>query len=335
MYDSIIQNAIKTCDGRVIKALANKGQLVNNSILPSIMEQGYDYDVLKTCVKRYYESDNPSNYHSISSPMHFFMPNLTKGVYSSVTYKVKTLIMAAWKYDSNSLFSQLPKEILLEILSYDGIDEPPYWDFLRFIVETYPKVHQIEKMTAEEIARFLPLVWKYWDLPSFAKFKIEVTDALFGRDYNKLHKENSLHLDTLLNWSLKYLQRMPTEPKSKIPVHPNSLTKYCLHTISDKALSILRLIIEKNVCTYFDFGYFWVESQNNNIYMAAGFSAILADNKPAIDLLLDHDVLVENYAHNQTLNQLFSRFPVALHWRQYIFDYRTKKFNKAKKNNNK
>lgn len=309
----------------MIKFIPQKGCHIDGPSLRALMSRGSRYDTLTVCWKTYLSSTEV--YYPEDSS---FLNALAQKKYSEVTYKIRTLIMMAWKYDQHCLFRQLPKEIILEILSYEYIDEPPYWDVLHMVVETHKFPGRIFSSPRDEhLVKIFPLIWKNWDLPSYSLVKTNFILRMKAVCYRDLPPSVA---ETCLNWATRFLRRstdLPTETRT------SQLTQYCLLKESTTTLSLFKLMLEKNVIdreSLHRINYFQITTTST--FCPAIFLPFTTENKPMIELLIEHDLFVDRvgdtYSACSIEKYLRVYCPEKLHLLRYVDEYRAKKRAKKK-----
>jgi hypothetical protein len=317
-----ILQPIRKCDERVIQLLVReKRRSINLSAMQALLERGSTYDTLKICWQSY-RSDTSER----GALMPEFFQKLENKKFADAGYKVRPLILMAWNFDKNCLFRQVPKEIMMEILSYDGIDEPPYWDFLDFVIKDRTKTYrnQSDQQRLEmrgwgsaDLLKVIPLIWKNWELPSYSAVKKELMTALYDRDYQKVELNVR---NTLLKWTLKFLQRMPDPPN--IVYGSSNLSRYCLLTPNDITLSIFKLLNEKKVLKLYNLRqteYFqWGSTQ---LHQPLPYLAILGENLPIIEILIDNNIMFQTAAELTEIRKFLLDYPEKQHVITFIRNY--------------
>jgi hypothetical protein len=273
-------DAASKCDERVLRLFVEKGLSFSGAPFKTILQRGVSYDTLKICWKSFLPNSEKEG-----SLIQDFLQNLDGKKFKTVTFKNRALIMTAWKFDKNCLFRQVPKEIMMEILSHDGIDEPPYWDFLEFVIEHYGALDrqgQLAHFSYGELRIVIPLVWKNWDLPTYS-FKTSVMKALYSTDYSTASPNIAADLNY---WALKFLQRLPNPPSYDSAGLPK-LAKHCLLTPNNTSIAIIQLLITKNVITPNTFLYKSSVAEGTVNVPAVFAHTVLGENKPMIKFLVE------------------------------------------------
>jgi hypothetical protein len=300
------------CDERVIKKLAQTAE-IDQLAIKTLFQRGSTYDTLKICWENYLQRAV-----SISPLLHFLMQNLDGKKFKTVTFKNRALILTAWRFDKNCLFRQLPKEIMMEILSYDGIDEPPYWDFLDYVIKTFPLNNgrlYFKNFSTAGLLKFFPLVWKNWDQKYYPDLIPDLLEASYDTDYENTPEDIA---DNLLDWTLKFLQRLPVPPMEVL--FTSKLTKHCLFKPNATTLSILKIFLEKKIVQP---SYLHHVDKYAGVWIPVIYYAVLGENKPAIKLLIDCDLWTDNIQAHSGLRftHLIEQYPEKRHVQLFVEEY--------------
>jgi hypothetical protein len=303
---------MEKCDERVIKKLAQTAEIYQLAI-KTLLERGSTYDTLKICWENYLQRAV-----SILPLLHFLMQNLDGKKFKAVTFKNRALIMTAWKFDKNFLFRQVPKEIMMEILSHDGIDEPPYWDFLDYVIKTFPLNNgrlYFKNFATSGVLKFFPLVWKNWDQKYYPDLIPDLLEASYDTDYENTPEDIA---ENLLDWTLKFLQRLPVPPMEVF--FTSKLTKHCLFKPNATTLSILKVLLEKKIVQR---SYLHHVVKYAGVWIPVIYYAVLGENKPAIKLLIDCDIWTDNVQAHGGLRftQLIEQYPEKRHVQVFVEEY--------------
>jgi hypothetical protein len=281
--------------------------------MQALLERGSTYDTLKICWQSY-RSDTSER----GALMPEFFQKLENKKFADAGYKVRPLILMAWNFDKNFLFRQVPKEIMMEILSHDGIDEPPYWDFLDYVIKTFPLNNgrlYFKNFATSGVLKFFPLVWKNWDQKYYPDLIPDLLEASYDTDYENTPEDIA---ENLLDWTLKFLQRLPVPPMEVF--FTSKLTKHCLFKPNATTLSILKVLLEKKIVQR---SYLHHVVKYAGVWIPVIYYAVLGENKPAIKLLIDCDIWTDNVQAHGGLRftQLIEQYPEKRHVQVFVEEY--------------
>jgi hypothetical protein len=315
---SLIGKAVKICDERVIQLLA-KREIFDSFALRSVTERGVSISTLKV-VWRDFGAIN--NYRDYGKVIETFLTQVKAKKYREEVHNRKAFVMTAWKYDHHCLFRQLPQELMLEILSYDGIDEPPYWELLEFAVESQKAgtggTLGLHSLPTEHLIRVIPLVWKHWDNPKYDAVQKETLLAMYAHPSYNGRPE---HLDTVMKWMMKFLQRLPVEDIPAIPSTASQMKLHCLRTPTELASTLLKLLLVKGVLSVekLQTPEFQYDPEMRWQTIPPIFWAVSAENKLALEILVEKGVFTD------AMMTYFKAFPQKQHLKEFVLKLRAEK----------
>jgi hypothetical protein len=309
---ALIGKAVKICDERVIQLLA-KREIFDSFAIRSVTERGVSISTLKVVCRDFGAINYYRDYGKV---IETFLSQVKAKKYREVVHNRKAFVMTAWKYDHHCLFRQLPQELMLEILSYDGIDEPPYWELLEFAVESQNDgtggTLGLHSLPAEHLIRVIPLVWKHWDNPKYNDAQKETLLTMYA---HPSYPGRTEHLDTVMKWMMKFLQRLPVEDIPAIPSTSNQMKLHCLRTPTELASTLLKLLLVKGVLST-------EKLQTPTLQFEPGtnrwqtippmFWAVYAENKLALE------VLVEKGVFTDAMMTYFKDVPHKQHLKEFV-----------------
>ena len=305
---------MEKCDDRVIQLLVNKGHHFTFYTMKSLLKRNMSYETLKVAWKSFYSTRVGNGQELLIKE---FFDAINNKIFPEFTHKVRLFIMMAWKYDKNSYFSLLPKELILEILEYPGIDEPPYWEFIDFIVNNTKgrdrEYHyDLNQLSVPNLEKLIRLVWKRWTVSSYSPLIHQILEILYRKQYTLLSQDA---VDSLLFWTKQFLQRIPDQPPLTDYWLLDNLTHYCLTTPNDMTLSIFKLMLQKKLTN---------KSALSGIsHSVPGmYQPIISENKPILELLISNDLFEEQLPQSNygvtSLVELFQKYPEKVHMLEFI-----------------
>lgn len=156
---------------KTIKTILQTQPACYQDTLRLLFQRGVSYELLKLCYLKYKIIGN--GYQNALVGLFLASLDHNKAI-KLETYTKRVLIMLAWIHgNEDNYFKLLPKELIIQILGYEYIDQPPYFEFLEFLVETFG-VESIEQSMQEwfshktfwplvAMRRFLPFFWQSRD----------------------------------------------------------------------------------------------------------------------------------------------------------------------------
>lgn len=160
------------------------------------------------------------------------------------SYTKRTLIMLAWKYgNAKNYFKLLPLELVTQILSYEEIDEPAYYDMLIFFMKHSGLVDDVMKWHDNHVMVFLPFMCRhphYFNAKIRVKFLQKISNAP-----SKYFKNKQFGV---------WFQRICSSDRIKqrfrqvdLDVSLSSMTQYCLESPTEEALSLLKFNLKNKI----------------------------------------------------------------------------------------
>lgn len=271
----------KKCSEKVIDHLLRGKKLaIYQTCIEDMLKRGISLDLLKRCINCLPNGKHPDLVASICNAV------TNKKVFSSTSSK-RVLVVAAWKFgNSENYFKLLPKELVDQILSYDSIDEPPYFSALDLVAR---KITEDDKISGRRGEAFIPYFWKNWGSLYTSKTALQVAKEISDANYTVSEKQNL----ELLSWLRKIITSNKLRMDIKLDNYQTSnLTKYLMTSTTKEAFALLKLLVEHKILTAPS-----LEDTRSNVLeketIPTSWLSVLHKNFDVISYLIEQDLLPE------------------------------------------
>ncbi len=304
--------------------------VIQNSECPEdtlikIFKRGGSYDLLKEAYLRY----KASSWSHSSPKLVQFLSTIQKDPtkFKVYTYTKRILITLAWQFGNNdNYFKILPRELLDQIL--EDVDEPAYFQFIEFLMEhwAFDEILKNFASTTEReaaLALFLPFFWKNWDRPPFSGSPAALQFVQHICFTGGINIEP--YGPVLRHWLRKILNSEKFTDKFEINASPLApITYYCLTTPTSEALSMLKLLLERQLTTKSKLLQL-IRSRVRNgtdLCYPATWLAVDTGYLPTIKFLLEADLLPETVAVETNPKKLSDLYARRQRVKEFIEKYR-------------
>jgi hypothetical protein len=233
------------------------------------------------------------------------------------TYTNRVLIMLAWNFgNEDNYFKMLPLEIIHRILGCENIDEPVYFEFLEFLMETFGliAVEYIRAWKIQSVARFLPFFWKHWD--KYFNAKVAHDLVVYISDCNFIANPN-LQKNALGSILRYWYKRILSSEKFTMPFELDAqnpwlslMTQYCLSTPTEEAVSMLKFLLRRGITTK---ERLLRPIATSSPAFPGTWLAVSKSNPPMISFLVEENLLPESFVdlegNTWKLEDVFSHNP--------------------------
>lgn len=246
-----------------------------------LIERGVSYGLIKHSIEK---NMSAASYDLISSLCTAIEAKKMK----AEDYTKCLLVKTAWKFgNEDNYFKLLPKELIDQILSYEDIDEPPYFDILFSIAKRSPE----GDVTDEASEPFIKFFWRYWGTLYTSKTAIKLARNITRKDYTDEKRAAKL---------LYWFKRILTCPKLCQPLtnididsyRTSNLTLYCMKSSNHDAVSTLEFMLQQKIITKHLLDRHHVGPAEYS-FIPTVWVAVLHKNVKMIKFLIENDMLPE------------------------------------------
>ncbi len=328
--NNTLLDAFKKCQEKTLKVMIQRLGCTAGT-LNAIFNRRPSYDLLKLCY-----NSTPYNAIAINDTITNFLTAVNDKKVKINTYIKRTIIMMAWKYgNSENYFKSLPLEIVDQILSYEDIDEPAYYDILLFLSKMFgsPVTYGLRSWTPPAVALFLPFLAKYWTQYFFDSYTV-LTILRYITEADMKTLTHKRYGPLFRRWfKILLIAVLDADPKFPIGMFPIGtsvapLVQYCLESHTADALDMLKFLLKYGITTKENLRS--TERFYNYHYSdPPAWLAVRSGYLPTIKYLLDEDLLPEQGIEEKTLSDLYVNNPELQHVKEFIEQYREDKKKKT------